>query len=71
VIAVKIKANLRAASAVLWDPKAIRDRQVLKVSKGIPVVPVLRETEENRARLAPRVFQVFPVQGVQEEIQVR
>ena len=71
VIAIRIKTSPHAASKVLWDPKAIRDRQVLKVSKGISVVPVLRETEGNRGRLARRVFRALPVQGVPEEIQDR
>ena len=70
-IAIRIKTNIRAACEVLWDPKVTRDRQVLRVSKEILVVPVLRETEGNQVPLAHRVFRAFPVQGGPEEIQVR
>ena len=56
---------------VLWDPKATRDLQVLRESKGIAVVQVLRETEGNQAQSVHRVFREFPVQGGPEEIQVR
>ena len=48
MIATRIKINHRAVFAVLWDLKATRNRQVLKVSKGISVAPVLREIEGNR-----------------------
>lgn len=71
VIAIIMRTIFRAASAVLWGPKETRGRQVPRVSKGIPVVLALRGTEGNRGRLALRVFQALPVQGDQEEIQVR
>ena len=71
VVAIKIRTIPRTTSAVLWDPKVTRDRQVRKVSKGIVVVPVLRETEGNRGRLARRVFQALPVPEVPEGIPAR
>ena len=71
MIAIRIKSNLRAAFAALWDPKATRDRQVRRGSKGIAVVPVLKETEGNRVRWGHRVFQALPVKGGPEEIQDR
>ena len=71
VTAIRIRNNPRAAPVVLWGPKATRDRQVLKVSKGMSVVRALRETEGNRGRLGHRVFPAFQVQEVPEEIRVR